>query len=127
MLLMHLLCGASDLSVCPHLPKFVEEARPCHITVTTGSSIAHIIYFSLFSLSLFLYYLQQSSRQSLVHSCDQREQNVNTKTHVYMHIYIYIHVYIPQTKTARQARGSYLFSVVIPLNIRIARCLSLGT
>ena len=31
-------------------------------------------------------------------------------------------MYIPQTKTARQGRGSYFFSIVIPLNSRIAEC-----
>ena len=30
--------------------------------------------------------------------------------------------YIPQTKTARQVRGSYMFSKVIPLNSKIAGC-----
>ena len=30
------------------------------------------------------------------------------------------YMYIPQTKTARQGRGSYFFSIVIPLEIRIA-------
>ena len=42
-----------------------------------------------------------------------------------------IYIYIPQTKTARQGRGSYFPSIVIPLNSRIAggqvpkpRCLS---
>jgi len=30
--------------------------------------------------------------------------------------------YIPQTKTARQGRGSYLFSIRIPRDVRIAGC-----
>ena len=31
----------------------------------------------------------------------------------------YIYIYIPQTKTARQGRGSYFRGIVIPLNSRI--------
>ena len=40
--------------------------------------------------------------------------------YVYMCIYIYIFIRIPQTKTARQGRGSYFVSIVIPLHSRIA-------
>ena len=41
-----------------------------------------------------------------------------------IYIYIYIHIicaYIPQTKTARQGRGSYFSSIIIPLCSSIAR------
>ena len=48
---------------------------------------------------------------------------------IFSYIYIYIYIYIPQTVLA--LRGSYLASIVIPLDSRIAGCqpryLSLGT
>ena len=33
-----------------------------------------------------------------------------------------MYTYIPQTKTARQGRGSYLVSIVIPSDSRILEC-----